>query len=172
MYARTTATPENGFPKPYRYSEDQPPDPQPSIGPSLPEFAYRADPRADPSTVTFVHGWNMKQNESINFSETMFKRLWHAGFKGHFAMFRWPTGIPKTPEVLDPELYDSFNFSEHRALVYGRSLAEYPATLSLQQVHSIPLPQYGIHRDDQCPEIGNDSSISALLPGGRLREHL
>lgn len=154
MYARTTATPENGFPKPYEYSEDQPPDPQPSIGPLLPEFAYRADPRADPSTVTFVHGWNMKQNESINFSETMFKRLWHAGFKGHFAMFRWPTGILKTPEVLDPELYDSFNFSEHRALVYGRSLAEYAATLSSEQVHSI-----------LCHSMGSIVTTSALKSG-------
>ncbi|MBL9172960.1 MAG: alpha/beta hydrolase [Verrucomicrobiales bacterium] len=154
MYTRIQASPEGGFQKPYEFHVEQPPAIEPTLAPLLPELAYRNDPEARPSTVTFVHGWNMKLKESINFSETMFKRLWHAGYRGRFAMFRWPTGALLTPEVLDPELYDSFNYSEHRALVYGRSLAMHAATLTAGDQNSII-----------CHSMGAMVTTSALLSG-------
>jgi hypothetical protein len=41
--------------------------------------------------IMFVHGWNMPPWEKETFASTMFKRMWHQGFKGRFGAFRWPT---------------------------------------------------------------------------------
>jgi pimeloyl-ACP methyl ester carboxylesterase len=41
--------------------------------------------------VVFVHGWRMSPVSSGNFAESMYKRLWHRGFKGRFAAFHWDT---------------------------------------------------------------------------------
>ena len=41
--------------------------------------------------ILFVHGWNMAPWEKTTFADTMFKRLWHQGYKGRFGAFRWPT---------------------------------------------------------------------------------
>jgi hypothetical protein len=41
--------------------------------------------------VMFVHGWNMPPWEKEAFANTMFKRMWHQGYKGRFGAFRWPT---------------------------------------------------------------------------------
>jgi Alpha/beta hydrolase of unknown function (DUF900) len=44
-----------------------------------------------PQVIIFVHGFNINYDESTNYAETMFKRLWWRGYKGRFAAFRWPT---------------------------------------------------------------------------------
>jgi hypothetical protein len=57
----------------------------------------------------------------------MYKRLWHAGYKGRFAAFRWPTfyGGPEADDD-DPLLgYTTYNDSEYRAWKAGQSLALY-----------------------------------------------
>jgi len=41
--------------------------------------------------IMFVHGWNMPPWEKTAFANTMYKRLWHQGYKGRFGAFRWPT---------------------------------------------------------------------------------
>jgi len=41
--------------------------------------------------IMFVHGWNMPSWEKRAFASTMFKRMWHQGYKGRFGAFRWPT---------------------------------------------------------------------------------
>jgi len=122
MYGRTRATPANGFTQPYVYAMDQPPRILPSIEPW--DLGHPAVPAVDGNghRLVFVHGWNMSPEETWNFSETMFKRLWHSGFKGEFMAFRWPTDRLKSREWTDPDLFDSFNFSEHRAWIYGESL--------------------------------------------------
>ena len=38
--------------------------------------------------LVFVHGWNMSDGSYFSYSETMFKRLWHQGFRGRFCAFR------------------------------------------------------------------------------------
>ncbi len=64
--------------------------------------------------ILFVHGWNVDiwENENM-FANTMFKRLWHLGYKGRYAAFRWPTfhGWPN-PSI---SLMDHYNGSEERA---------------------------------------------------------
>ncbi|MDZ4787689.1 MAG: SpaA isopeptide-forming pilin-related protein [Blastochloris sp.] len=56
-------------------------------------YEYQDNPYKDKTddTIVFVHGWNMSPEGSSSFAETMLKRLWHRGFKGRFALFRWNT---------------------------------------------------------------------------------
>jgi hypothetical protein len=48
-------------------------------------------------------------------SETIFKRLWHQGYKGRFVSYKWPALTPAFPF--------EFNDSEYRAWKYGQGLA-------------------------------------------------
>ena len=54
-------------------------------------FKYDANSPEENKMMVFVHGWNMTPWEKDNFSETAYKRLYHQGYKGRFASFRWPT---------------------------------------------------------------------------------
>jgi hypothetical protein len=42
-----------------------------------------------------LHGWNNNPEQSENYAETMFKRLYWAGYQGRFVALRWPalTGV-------------------------------------------------------------------------------
>lgn len=62
--------------------------------------------------VLFVHGWNMPPWEKTAFANTMFKRMWHQGYKGRFGAYRWPTfyGFPDLDATLS-----HFDASEQRA---------------------------------------------------------
>lgn len=51
----------------------------------------------------FIHGWNMPELTKDRWAETVFKRLWWQGYKGHVGCFQWPTFI------------GSYNHSERRA---------------------------------------------------------
>ncbi len=81
----------------------------------------------------FVHGWNMSDESYFSSSETMFKRLWHQGFRGRFCAFRWATLTS----------LDSYNTSDTRAWKYGRSLATYVASLPGDYVKSVAAHSMG-----------------------------
>jgi pimeloyl-ACP methyl ester carboxylesterase len=74
--------------------------------------------------IVFVHGWNMSYEGSQNFAETMFKRLWHRGYKGRFASFRWPTLDDSIPTPIG-EIPYTYNASEYRAWKCGESLKQF-----------------------------------------------
>jgi hypothetical protein len=129
MYERAKAQPENIAP-PYDLSE-------PFTGP----VSYISDPNGhdfrppwDESRkcVVFVHGWNLGYDDYVSYSETMFKRLWHAGYKGHFATFRWDTR--KSDGMFDAGEY---NRSENRAFIYGTALKSWVKNLSVNYRVSI-----------------------------------
>jgi len=90
------------------------------------------------TSITFVHGWNMSPAGSRNYAETMFKRLWHRGFKGRFAYFRWNTGwsdafdnVPRYGEALEA-YFAKYNSSEYHAwTVAGPALKQF-----MQQIPS------------------------------------
>ena len=70
--------------------------------------------------IMFVHGWNMAPWEKEAYASTMFKRMWHQGYKGRFGAFRWPTFWGLTgPSWGDPNGENfhpaHFNGSEQRA---------------------------------------------------------
>jgi Alpha/beta hydrolase of unknown function (DUF900) len=80
--------------------------------------------------ILFVHGWNMAPYDKTQFADTMFKRLWHLGFKGRFGAFRWPTFFTKGIEL------NNFNGSEERAWNSGSRLAALIQTLSQTYNHN------------------------------------
>ena len=82
-------------------------------------------PSESQQTLAFVHGWNMSLEGSRNYAETMFKRLWHRGFKGRFAYFRWNTDwssswqwLPVGGSAIDAHLAE-YNNSEFEAWTQG-----------------------------------------------------
>lgn len=90
-------------------------------------------PGETPQTVVFVHGWNMSPEGSRNYAETMFKRLWHRGYKGRFAYFRWNTHWLSTFDVigtLTTQYFSNYNNSEYEAWTEGApSLKSFVASL-------------------------------------------
>ena len=144
MYERARATPVDGFAAPYN-SSTEPPDPNVSYQ------IYAADGHSfqtpldeEEKAVVFVHGWNMGWDEYHSFSETMFKRLWHKGYKGRFCTFRWPT-------LTD---VDSYNNSEYRAWKYGPALKAYVNGLPSDYTKNIA-----------AHSMGNVVTCSALKSG-------
>ncbi len=84
MYQRGTAQPD-GLPAPHSSPTG------PFTGPTfvLSDPVFENHSTEEKKAVVFVHGWSMTYDAYLNFSETMFKRLWHQGFKGRFCSFRW-----------------------------------------------------------------------------------
>jgi Alpha/beta hydrolase of unknown function (DUF900)/Bacterial TSP3 repeat len=65
--------------------------------------------------IMFVHGWNMPPWEKETFASTMFKRMWHQGYKGRFAAFRWPTFYGLSTDAPREIHTAHFDGSEQRA---------------------------------------------------------
>ena len=127
MYERATATPE--FIRfPHDYILEYPPDPQITYASDPNGEAF--EPAADEAkqVIVFVHGINgpggggaaESYNGWVNVSETIFKRLWHQGYKGRFAFYKWPALTPAFPF--------QYNDSEYRAFKSGRGLAHFLAS--------------------------------------------
>lgn len=128
MYVRAKGTPENGIDAPFESYFTQP---------NPPPTAYVDDPNGQPfqepcdeadSLIVYVHGIHAPFTAvldaymgNILAAEVVFKRLWHQGFKGRFAFYKWP--------ALNPAGFGStgfeFNGSEYRAWKYGRGLAQF-----------------------------------------------
>jgi pimeloyl-ACP methyl ester carboxylesterase len=153
MYERARAQPEN-IGAPYTL-------PEAFTGP----VTFAADPNSHPFAkswdesdvcVVFVHGWNVSYDEYLGVAETMFKRLWHQGFKGHFATFRWDTR--KSDGMFDPGEY---NRSENRAYVYAAALKQWVAELS--NTYTVNVVAHS---------MGNVLCGEALRQGMQIRNYL
>lgn len=88
-------------------------------------FSKPAD--EEKKAVIYVHGINGPSGQNDGYatwqsdSETAFKRLWHQGFKGRFATFKWLALTPAWPF--------KFNESEYRGWKCGEGLAHYISAL-------------------------------------------
>jgi hypothetical protein len=94
--------------------------------------SFVSDHEVSPSTdetkqlVVFVHGWRMGMFDYQDFSDTMFKRLYWAGYHGRFASLRWSTLSADDYKVLSDLLsYTTFNRSEHIAFDSGAGACAY-----------------------------------------------
>ena len=87
--------------------------------------------------ILFVHGWRMTIAQKNYFTNTMFKRLWHLGYKGSFATFYWPTFYTSSPEAYSDWL--NFDASEERAWNSGEHLAGVVKTLSARHAGKLIL---------------------------------
>ena len=76
--------------------------------------------------IVFVHGWRMGMFDYQDFSDTMFKRLYWAGYKGRFASLRWPTLSADDYRVISElQSYTTYNRSEHVAFDSGAGTCAY-----------------------------------------------
>jgi hypothetical protein len=122
MYERVKATADGAenFPFPYNHVGSDP-VPAPAMGWTADPngFPFEPAPGESATYIVSVHGWNQTYERSTMYAETMFKRMWHRGYKGRFVRFRWPTFTGLT----------SYNDSEYRAWKCGVSLKQYLDTL-------------------------------------------
>lgn len=159
MYERAKATPEIIEP-PYNFAYPHRDPPEPNMGWVSDSSGHPFEPAWDEDTqnrsyIVFVHGWNMSYNDSINYAETMFKRLWWRGYKGRFAFFRWPTYWNSATPISPVNAYLArYNESEYIAWKSGRSLNQF--------VNSLPR---GYTRNITAHSMGNIVVGSALQQG-------
>ena len=127
MYQRALATPEL-IPSPHDYILEYPPDPQIGYASDSNGDVFVPAPDEAKQVIVFVHGINgpggggaaESYSGWVNISETIFKRLWHQGYKGRFAFYKWPALTPAFPF--------QYNDSEYRAFKSGRGLAHFLAS--------------------------------------------
>lgn len=95
---------------------------QPRVSYENDSASFIAPPGETKECIVFVHGLNNTAWDYENSSETMYKRLWHQGFKGRFASFRWPT-------PLQTDGLELIKSTEFFALNYGTALKAYVSAL-------------------------------------------
>ena len=154
MYERASATPDPLTPLPYQSESNTFDESNINYSPDVsPRFEQPQD--ETPQCLVFVHGWAMTYDDSISFSETMFKRLWWQGYKGRFAAFRWATQTS----------FDSYNTSEWLAWKYGKSLANYVENFLKHE-----MPDYIMNI--AAHSMGNVVTGSALKRGMTLNTYM
>ncbi len=120
----TTKWPED-IQAPYKYR----------VEPPVPDLKWEFEPMGYPyqpawyddgHTIVWIHGWvdHTKDNYNKNMThstETIFKRLFHQGFRGEFCFYHWPS--IKTYVTL------GMNGSEYRAYKVAQPLMDYYETI-------------------------------------------
>jgi hypothetical protein len=154
MYERASATPDPLTPLPYQSISSTFDESDINYSPDVsPRFEQSED--ETPQCLVFVHGWAMSYDDSINFSETMFKRLWWQGYKGRFVGFRWATQTA----------FNSYNTSEWMAWKYGKSLANY-----VENYLKHEMPDYTMNI--AAHSMGNVVAGSALKRGMTVNTYM
>lgn len=133
MYQRGKAVmpdQSDNVPAPYTFVNTDPPNPGIIYVADDNGHAFEESHDENRQTIVFVHGWRMTYGEALNFGETLYKRLWHRGFKGRFATFRWPTftGLPPVAR---------YNESEYRAWACGDALNQFVASMPYQNAINV-----------------------------------
>jgi hypothetical protein len=114
----------------------------PSIMPPVPNIgwewhpdgkAFVEDPEENKEYLVFVHGWNMTNEGSQRYAESMFKRLWQKGYKGRYAFVRWPTYTG----------WLTYNASDYRAWLSGIGVAAFVNSLPPSHTKNIAAHSMG-----------------------------
>ena len=104
-------------------------------------FQFEKPIDEEKTVVVFVHGIHppfVSTSDAylgnINVAETTFKRLWHSGYKGRFAIYKWPALSPVDYSILTSWhltniIQCDFNESEWRGYQYGQGLNKFVASL-------------------------------------------
>ena len=121
MYMRGKADWPSNVDYPHEYAYPNVAPPEPNMGYTIDSMGHSFDAPwyETGETIVFVHGWNQPYENSIAFAETGFKRLWHRGFTGRYAMFRWPTFVGNF----------TYNDSDYRAWKSGQPLKQFVESL-------------------------------------------
>jgi hypothetical protein len=70
----------------------------------------------DTNLIVLIHGINVGDWDWVNDSETVFKRLYWAGFRGSFVTVRWPCNyLTPLPSPLSPSAFNSSELQAYKA---------------------------------------------------------
>jgi hypothetical protein len=84
----------------------------------------------DPDLIVLVHGINVRPWDCVNDAETVFKRLYWAGYQGKFAEVKWPCNLlTPIPSPLSPAV---FNDSELQGYKASTALTNYLTQLRVR----------------------------------------
>ena len=120
FFERVQATPVNGFAPPWETNGQTP-----IMGWEQTHPKAVTLPGEQDVDLVWVHGWRLGEFERQNWAEMMFKRLWHANYRGRLRAFTWPT-FSGDDSVAAGLL--TFDKSEHRAWKSGAALESYLRT--------------------------------------------
>lgn len=113
FYQRTTMTWPEDIRPPWEYTTEPPP---------VPDLKWRIDPQGydfqpgwfeTDDEVVWIYGWlksgaGLYEMATTQAGETIFKRLWHRGYRGRLTFFHWPTVKPKYAYGLLESEYRSY----------------------------------------------------------------
>lgn len=161
MYERGVAGIQNPS-IPYSYANNLP-DPGISLI-ADPNAAQTFDKPWDETSqcIVLVHGFNVPYIQDMNMGETTLKRLWWRGYKGRFAVFRWPTLGNGT--IFPPGgAIGNYNDSEYRAWHSGNALKQFVASLPYPNARNVMAHSMGNLVTGQAIRLGMDVRHYAML---------
>ena len=113
FYQRTTMEWPADLRPPWEYTKESPP---------IPDLQWRIDPQGydfqpgwyeTDDEVVWIYGWlksgaGLYEMATTQAGETIFKRLWHRGYRGRITFFHWPTVKPRYAYGLLESEYRSY----------------------------------------------------------------
>lgn len=125
FYQRIQTTWPKNIKKPNSYIR-QPPIPQLDWQPDPMDHPFQAAWNEGDDWIIWIHGWVNQTKDrypraTTHATETVFKRLWHQGFRGRFVLYRWPT--------LKNDKGEGLQHSEYRGYKSAPSLMDYIDTI-------------------------------------------
>jgi len=164
MYQRTTMDWPEHVRSPWEYKETDP---------EIPELQWRNDPLGHPfepgwqetdDVVVWIYGWlksgeGMYEMATTQAGETIFKRLWHRGFRGRLVFFHWPT--------VKPRLAYGLLESEYRAYKAAPALLDFVKTIPASKRVHVTAHSLGCVVLTEALKLGLEAE-SALLQVGAI----
>jgi alpha-tubulin suppressor-like RCC1 family protein len=142
---------------------------------------FDPDPNEEDTVIVFVHGWRMSPESAGNFSETMFKRVWHRGFRGRFAAFHWDTWWNDSAGWLPFQIGDAidaylshYNDSEYVAWQSGAALKQFVDQLPFETKNIIAHSMGNIVASEALEEgmsVANYVLLQAAVPSACYDEN-
>lgn len=195
FYGRTTMNWPGDIRPPWEYTTEAPP---------VPDLKWRIDPQGydfqpgwyeTGDVVVWIYGWlrsgeGLYEMATTQAGETIFKRLWHRGFRGRLIFFHWPTVKPKYAYGLLESEYRAYKSAPalldflktipegKRLHVTAHSLGTVLLTEALKlglaaeeallQVGAIPAGAYDTRPVLTLPDMANVSTPTTAEEGGYL----
>jgi hypothetical protein len=162
FYQRTTMSwPEEVRP-PWEYTSEPPP---------VPELQWQMDPQGydfqtpwyeTDDEVVWIYGWlksgdGMYEMATTQAGETIFKRLWHRGYRGRLTFFHWPTVKPKFAYGLLE--------SEYRAYKSAPALMDFVSTIPTHKRLHVTAHSMGTVLLTEALKLGLEAEDALLQVG-------
>lgn len=162
LYQRTTMSWPEEIGPPWEYTSEPPP---------VPNLKWRYDPQGHQfqpgwyetdDVVVWIYGW-LKSGEGLyemattQAGETIFKRLWHRGYRGRLVFFHWPTVKPKMAFGLLE--------SEYRAYKSAPALLDFVRTISFDKRLHVTAHSLGCVLLTEALKLGLEAEDALLQVG-------